>query len=207
MVDWNQKWGGGDGQYFVKDFGDFVQAMGISTSNRISGRTFRALAALNFGTDMPSHAVMAVLKRVVWSEKVIDGIASSILPNQISTFGLKHKEAFLEADKVIKRNENILKENNIEDRQRTIAAGWLQTTLIDHILERPNKDGKSFETMDAIVKEFLLQVFGRSTAAPVVQDPASASSDVVQYNNVGSAIDVAKMILVTSGFEVCKTYH
>ena len=102
MVDWTQKWGGGDGQYFVKDFGNFVQAMGISTSNRISGRTFRALAALNFGTEMPSHAVMAVLKRVAWSEKVIDGIASSVFPNQITAFGVKHKEAFLEADKVIK---------------------------------------------------------------------------------------------------------
>ena len=121
---------------------------------------------------------------------------------------MKHKEAFLEADKIIKRNENILKENNIEDRQRIIAAGWLQTTLIDHILERPNRDGKLFKAMDDIVKEFLLRVFNGAPAAPIVEAPASSSSsNIVQYNDVGSAIDVAKMILVTQGFEVGKNYH
>ena len=207
MVDWNAKWGGGDNGYFVKDFGDFVQAMGISTSNRISGRTCRTLADLNFGAEMSSHAVMAVLKRVAWSEKVIDVIASSVFPNQITAFGVKHKEAFVEAGKIVKRNENILKENNIEDRQRIIAAGWLQTTLIDHILERPNRDGKLFKAMDDIVKEFLLRVFNGAPAAPIVEAPGSSSSGIVQYNDVGSAIDVAKMILVTQGFEVNKNYH
>ena len=83
MVDYYQKYGGGVDQIFVKDLSKFMEAMNISPSIRISGRHFQALANLNFGTEMPSHAVTAVLKRLAHSEKVIDGVASSILVNDI----------------------------------------------------------------------------------------------------------------------------
>ena len=42
IVDYNQRWGGGDSQYFVKDIGRFCKAMNISPSVRVSGRTFKA---------------------------------------------------------------------------------------------------------------------------------------------------------------------
>ena len=92
MVDYNQKWGGGDSEYFVKDIGRFCKAMNISPSVRISGRTFKAFAALNFGIEMASYAVTAVLKRIAASEKVIDGVASSIASSQIVLFNGKHKK-------------------------------------------------------------------------------------------------------------------
>jgi len=92
MVDYYQKWGGGSDQKFVKDVSRFCKAMGLSPSIRVSGRTFRSLAALNFGTDMPAYAVMAVLKCAAASSKVVDGIASSITVPDIGKLGLKLKK-------------------------------------------------------------------------------------------------------------------
>ena len=101
MVDYYQKWGGGVSQFFVKDLSQFITVMNISPSTRISGRHFQALANLNFGIDMPSHAVTAVLKRLAHSEKVVDGVAASITATDIMKFGTKYKNKSLEADKVI----------------------------------------------------------------------------------------------------------
>ena len=53
MVDLSQKWGGGNTAFFVEDVARFCKAKNLSPSDRVSGRTFKALAALNFGTDMP----------------------------------------------------------------------------------------------------------------------------------------------------------
>ena len=61
MVDYFQKYGGGAEQKFVKDLGRFTKVSNLSTSNRISGRIFAALAALSFGTVLLAYAVMAVL--------------------------------------------------------------------------------------------------------------------------------------------------
>ena len=86
---------------FVKDVNRFCKAMNLSPSVRISGRSLKALAALNFGTDMPSHVVMVVLRRIAASEKVHDGIASSIAVSDIAKHSGELKEAFLEVDNII----------------------------------------------------------------------------------------------------------
>ena len=46
MVDFVQKWGGGAGEYYVNDLSRFCKAMNISPSVRVSGRYFKAFAAL-----------------------------------------------------------------------------------------------------------------------------------------------------------------
>ena len=157
MVDWNQKFGGGDDGMFVLDLNEYIQAIGTSTSAvRISGRTFAALAKLEFGIELPSHSVLAVLKIMATSiDKVQDEIASSISVMQIGSFQTKHKEKFLQADQIMKNNEVMLDQAGLARRHRVLTAGWCQTSLIDHILERPNMDGTSFESMDKIVAEFI----------------------------------------------------
>ena len=87
MVDYFQKYGGGTEQKFVKDISRFIQVSNLSTANRISGRIFAGLAALSFGTVLPAYAVMAVLKRVAASQKIIDGICSSVAVGEITKFG------------------------------------------------------------------------------------------------------------------------
>ena len=79
-------------------------------------------------------------------------------------------------------------------------------TLIDHILERPNKEGLKFEGMAEIVKKFVVDVFGTGPDAPVVEAPV-ASSNIVEYDAAGSAIDVAKMVLIDKGVEVGTNYY
>ena len=163
MVDYVQKWGGGASEYYLNDLARFYRAMNLSSSCRVSGRTFKALAALNFGTEMPSHAVTAVLKRVAASEKVIDGCGSSLSPSNIATFGQKLKIPFLQANDLMKTCEATLSESGIDD---PVATGWLQMTLIDHVLGRPNRDGTSFKDMKSIVAEFLRRAFGEAPVAP-----------------------------------------
>ena len=79
-------------------------------------------------------------------------------------------------------------------------------TLIDHILAKPNREGTSFENTCDVEKEFIRRVFGdtRRAPAPVA---SSSSATIVQYDNVGAAIDVAKLILTGEGFEVGVKYH
>jgi len=209
MVDYYQKWGGGSDQKFVKDVSRFCKAMGLSPSIRVSGRTFRSLAALNFGTDMPAYAVMAVLKCAAASPKVVDGIASSITTPDIVKLGSKLKEEFLKVDGIIRNSELKLQANDIPEPMRSLKAGWLQMTLIEHLLGRPSGDGKKFDDTGDIVKYFIRDVFGEATEAPVAT-PAPAhdsSATIVQYDNAGSAIDVGKMILVDEGFEVGLNYY
>ena len=80
-------------------------------------------------------------------------------------------------------------------------------TLIDLLLGRPNGDGQSFENTGEIVKQFLRDVFGEATEAPATAPTPASSSTIVQYDTVGAAIDVAKMILLNQGFQIGKNYY
>ena len=74
----------------------------------MSGRTFRALVALQFGTEVPAHAIMAALKTSVASDRTIDGIAASLTVADINKFNKKLKDAFIEIDLIIKKCEKAL---------------------------------------------------------------------------------------------------
>ena len=114
----------------MKNLNDFIVFMNIPPSTRISGRHFAALASLTFGTDMPSWAVLAGVKRIAASEKVVDNVASSIGVQDILKFGTKYKEAFLEAGQLMRSSEALLPD--IDPQARAISSGWLQMSLIDH---------------------------------------------------------------------------
>jgi hypothetical protein len=140
MVDYYQKYGGGVSQTYVKNLCNFVEVMNISPTTRISGRHFEVISKLTFGLTMPSSAVTAVLKRLAYSKKVVDDLASDITVVEVKKFDTSLKDKFLDADRIIKKIEHVLKDT--EHRRRTTACGWLEMTLIDHMLERPNRDGK-----------------------------------------------------------------
>ena len=104
IVDFNQKWGGGVSEFFVNDVLRFCQLMNVNPTVHVSGKTFRALANLDFGAGtVPSRAVNAILKRMAVSEKVIDSIACVYRPTDISAICTnKQKTAmFSEADKIM----------------------------------------------------------------------------------------------------------
>ena len=81
-------------------------------------------------------------------------------------------------------------------------------TLIDHMLERPNRDGKEFKDMEAIAAQCLKDVFGQVDPTPVASIASgSSSSQIVQYDDNGEAVGVAKMVLTAEGrFEVGENY-
>ena len=206
MVDYYQKYGGGVKQTYVKNLCNFVEVMNISPTTRISGRHFEALGKLTYGLTMPSSAVTAVLKRLAYSKKVVDDLASDITVVEVKKFDTSLKDKFLDADRIIKKIEHVLRDT--EHRRRTTACGWLEMTLIDHMLERPNRDGKEFKDMEAIAAQCLKDVFGQVDDPPVASIASgSSSSQIVQYDENGEAVGVAKMVLTAEGrFAVGENY-
>ena len=123
MVDYYQKYGGGNTQQYVKNLCNFVEVMNISPTTRISGRHFEALGKLTYGLTMPSSAVTVVLKRLAYSKKVVDDIASDIIVQDIKKFDTKCKVQFVDADRIIKKIEHLLRDT--EHRRRTTSCSWL----------------------------------------------------------------------------------
>ena len=204
MVDFYLKWGGGRSKIHVSDFAEFFTVSNFDGQVRISGRTFAALASLKFGTEMPASAVVAVVKRLIACKIANDGIASSITLSEISKFDKGLKTEFLLVDRMIKESQKMMDDNDIEPREQVITGGWLQMSLIDTILEKPNKDGTKFESCEDVLKEFLKKLFGVVKTEASTADPASS---LVDYDVTGAAIGVTKMILTsTEGFKVGNKY-
>ena len=214
MVDYNQKWGGGVSEFFVNDVLRYCQHMNVSPTVHVSGKTFKALATLDFGAgNIPSRAVNAILKRMAVSEKVIDGIACVYKPSEIVSIGTNKNNSamFLEADKIMTNYSKTLKENQIIDPQRTLSEGWLQLSMIDHIMGKPNMDGNVFKSLEDITKSALEKIFYDNGQLSVDRDRdtqsiAAQSSTVLEYNADGVAVDVPKTILLGQGFEVGNKY-
>jgi hypothetical protein len=211
MVDYNSKWGGGKSEVFVKDVLRFCRTTNVDPSVHVPGRIFKALASMDFGAEtLPSFAVNAVLKRVASSERVVDGVACSYKPSDISSIvGNKDKRAlFLEADKIMRRCAKILDENGSTEAERSIHESWLQLTLVDHVMSKPSKGGETFTDLAAISKIFLSKVFvNLDTLADIDDSPPSYSgASIVEYSADGHAIDVPKMALHNKGFSEGCTY-
>jgi hypothetical protein len=158
---------------------------------------------------LPSLAVNAVLKRVASSERVIDGVASSYKPSDITSIVAKQdkKALFLEADKIMRNCANVFDDNGSTEQERTINESWLQLTLVDHVMSKPNKDGETFKDLEAISKQFLSKVFVTLEAAPIdASPPSSSGANIVEYSEDGHAIDVPKMVLSNKGYKEGSTY-
>ena len=98
-----------------------------------------------FMDEVPAHAIMVALKTSVVSDRIIDGIVASLTVVDINKFDKELKNAFIEIELIIKKCEKALTDNMIIEQERSLKNGCLQTTLIDHILERANDDGKLFK--------------------------------------------------------------
>ena len=211
MVDFNAKWGGGSSAFFVNDVSHYLTALNVQPNIRVSGRTFRALADLKFeaGT-VPAMAVNAVLKRIASSGQAVDGVANIYKISEIASLSKHLKEQFLEANGIMMNSQKILESNKVSGKARVVNEGWLQTTLIDHVLSKPNVDGKTYESMADITKEFLEKCFGaEQNVVDAISSEASSSTaaaSMIDYDSKGQAIDVPKIMLQAKGFKVGGRY-
>lgn len=215
MVDWFVKFGGGETCFFVDHLLEFCRVKSVLGHPHIPGRVFASLAALSFDTQLPGHAICAVLKRTAMSKKVADGIAQDIQASQISQFGGKKlQNAFLEVDGILQQSWKLLFEKRVPEPQRTIEFGWLGMSLIDHLLGRPNLDGDTFKTMENVAEALLQRLFGEDDieAAPAssagkVASSSDAKAMLVEYSaDTGEAQAVPKMVLLSKGYKVGSTY-
>ena len=90
--------------HFVTDIALFFKERNFSGLVRLSGRQFQVMADLKFGTKMPSHAIAAVVKRLIACTKATDGIASCLTLTEIGKFDKGLVKEFLEVDNIIKSN-------------------------------------------------------------------------------------------------------
>jgi hypothetical protein len=181
----------------------------MSPAAHASGRTFKALAALEFDADhLPSTAVTAVLKRIAASDRVIDGVACLYRPTDIKSICINKvkKASLLNADKIMKNCAKILQDNETPEPKRTVDEGWLQMTSVDNIMDKPNIDGDVFDNMEAIGKKFIVRLFGEGTMASGSVSVDSEHGNIIQYGSDGRAVDVPKMVLLNKGFVKGKNY-
>ncbi len=212
MVDWFVKFGGGETCFFVDHLVEFCRVSGVLGQPHIPGRVFASLAALKFDTQLPGHAICAVLKRAAMSKKVADGIAQDIQATQINQFGGKKLyKPFLEVDGILQKSWKVLSEKRVPEAQCTIEFGWLGMSLIDHTLGRPNLDGETFKTMENVAEAFLQRIFGDDDIKVAAANSSAASSSdakamLVEYSDTGEAKAVPKMVLLSKGYKVDSTY-
>ena len=156
MVDYFVKYGGGENCFFVDHLVEFCRVSGVPGHLHIPGRVFASLAALNFDTQLPGHAICAILKGIAMSKTVSDGVAQDIQASQIGQFaGTKLQDKFLELDAILQKSLKLLSEKRVPKAQCTIEFGWLGMSLIDHILGRANIDCVTFKSMENVSESFL----------------------------------------------------
>ena len=209
MIDQHLKWGGGKNGFWVNDLLRFCQVSKVSgVGCRVSGRAFAALANLKFEATevIPARAVCAILKRMASSDRSCDGVSSIYKVADINSITSKQsrKKLFLKAHGLMEEASALLKENaaTLQDHEITKAEGWLQMSLVDFVLEKPNIDGNTFDDMADIWKDFLLNTFQKTAPAPGKQSAESMPSAAVQYDQQGNAIGVPKAILQSKGIAV-----
>lgn len=210
MVSWYVRWGEGP---HLPDICRFLQLSKVPTSRRIPGRYFRAMAQLEFGVKMPSHVMAGVLKRVASSKVVLDNVPSDYKSSEIASLARKDNiDMVLKANDIILNTAKVFVEKGISDPEKTLELGWMQMTMVDHILKKPNLDGDTFKDLAAIAQEALRRVFNDD---PAVCDLAKSStsssatsalqtSTVVQYSTTGEAIGIPKLALEKAGYRVGK---
>jgi hypothetical protein len=208
MVQWSLKWSGGTTSFYTKELTHFCALKGITPDLHIPGRIFGALSKLDFAISMPARGIVAVLKRVSVSKRVVDSIASDIKVGDIMSLQRSPlKEIFLRANGVMERCFKTLATKGIHDPAATLHQGTLECDLIDFLFSKP--DPKTAETaIEEMVSDWLKGLFGDDSAATPATSASSTtqSGSLVQYNDAGEAIDVGKLVLESEGVKVGNTY-
>ena len=221
MVDFIAFFGGGNTGVYVKDLVNFCKVRDSNVTTHVAGRHFRALAGLakEFEvTDIPALAVNAILKRLATADCVVEGVASHYTAVDISSVAQKKRKArFLEANAIMQESKKLVVENGIEEPRSSSLNGFLQTALIDCLLEKPNEDGEIVEDFTTVTKEFLKKMCGAESSEPdsslpenrskqFLESRSSTVENVIQYDDDGTPIAAPKAKLMEKGLAVGKLY-
>jgi hypothetical protein len=208
MVAWSQKWSGGSSGFWTKELCHFCSLKGVAPGLHVPGRIFGALSKIDFGTKMPARGIIAILKRMAVSRKVIDNCASDLKVSDIGAIQKpKTKDIFLCANAVMERCHQTLAIKCISDPQATLDQGKLECELIDFVMSKP--DPKTAEAkIGEIVDAWLKSLFGDDASADTgtFSGAPASSSTLVQYNDAGQAVDVGKLVLAAKGVKIGNTY-
>ena len=212
MVAWSQKWSGGASGFWTKELCHFCSMKGVASDLHVPGRIFGALSKIDFGTTMPARGIIAILKRIAVSRKVIDDCGSDLKVSDIGAIQKPGtKEVFLYANAVMERCHQTLAIKCISDPQATLDQGRLECELIDFVMSKP--DPKTAEAnIGEIVAAWLKSLFGddaetgTSSGASADSGASASSSTLVQYNDAGQAVDVGRLVLAAKGVKIGNTY-
>ena len=102
------------------------------------------------------------------------------------------------------RCKGILAKQNITEPEKTKLEGFLQTALIDCILEKVNEDGNEVKDLEVVTKQFLVKALGGdspNSSSQAVTSSSVSADQVLQYDSDGNAVAVPKMSLMLKGFK------
>ena len=223
MVQFVSLFGGGDSGVFVKDVVNFCAVAQVDVQTHVSGRHFKALAGLaaDFDvTEIPALAVNAILKRLASSKNVTDGVSSHYTTGEITGLtSRKMRPKLLEADSIMRRCRTILTDQEVKELERTRLEGYLQTALMDCILEKTNEDGERIEKLERVTEIFLRKVLRGHDPQPALGPAAPAreqgpegeqgphADGVIQYDADGQAVALPRAVLLQKGFAAGKMYY
>ena len=206
MVEWSIKYSGGASGFFTRELCHYCALKGVPNDLHVPGRFFDAMTKINFGIDTPARGMLAILKRIASSSKIVDNMPSDVKASEISAIGAKpdSKKIFIKANAIMDNCRVILDEKCIKDPQYTLHQGDLETKLVDFVFGLSGKSNidESSTKMQTIVKEWLHSLFGDDPVSTGPSTTPAASSNIVQYDDQGRAVDVAKMVIESKGVQV-----
>ena len=211
MVDWSLKYSGGSRGFFTNELCHYCALKGVPPALHVPARFFEAMSKINFGIDTPARGMIAILKRIASSSKVVDNMPSDVKASDISAIGSKpnSKEVFLKASAIMDNCHKILTKKGIKDPHFTLQQGDLEIKLVNFVLGLTGKAkvDECVTLMGDIVKEWLRSLFGDDDEGIVPSTTSAGSSDatssnIVQYDDEGQAVDVAKMIIQSKGVKI-----
>lgn len=210
MVNWSLKYSGGSSGFFTRELCHYCALKGVPNDLHIPGRFFEAMTKINFGIDTPARGMTAILKRIASSGQIVDSMPSDVKASDISAMGSKSdsKKVFLRASAIMDHCRVILDKKCIKDPQYTLYQGDVEIKLVDFVLGLTGKSkiDESIAKIEEIVKEWLHSLFGDDEdiggPSTTLARSSAAPSNIVQYDDKGQAVDVAKMVIENKGVKV-----
>lgn len=207
MVAWSLKYSGGSSGYWTSEICSFCATKGVAADLHIPGRFFEAITKLDFGLATPGRGVVAILKRLASSTKVVDNLPADIKASEIHGIS-RVKDIFIRASAVMDNCHKILIDKKITGPQAILEQSKVECSLIDFVLSKPDAN-KAEGEMQKIVSDWLQGLFGDETEPDVdsvVPSSASSSRPLIEYDDRGQSIDIGKMVLQERGVKVTNNY-
>ena len=206
MVAWSLKYSGGTSGYWTSEICSFCATKGVAPDLHIPGRYFEAITKLDFGLATPARAVVAILKRLASSTRIVDHLPADFRASDIAAIA-RQKDVFIRASAIMDNCHKLLQDKQIVGNQAVLEGGNLECELIDFVLTKP--DAKTAEAeMQKIVSAWLQSLFIDEPELDVgsVASSDSSSRPLIQYDDRGQAIDIGKMVLEERGVKVGNNY-